>query len=233
MSTWDSLQLSRSPHSRCIQPPSVGLQALQISEARLRNPLLSAYPQGKEGKALEGPFLKFFQTLWAMLVPWALIHWNQQSREIRERCIKGCSWPFPALALIQICHQHKAKKSWSFYTDWSFTENRQLIHQKLYIIGNNLCRQRLVAGVRETLPPTLLKTEQCFFGWPRDSTLPIIPEASSGGRWRWYWECSRTLNEPHLGTSLMKSWQGKTGKTSQAWDNQRLDCLQLQTGWLY
>ena len=57
---------------RHAQLPHVVLQAL-----------LGTHPQGKGGGTLKWPFLNFQQTLWAMLVPWAMIHWNQQSTEIR------------------------------------------------------------------------------------------------------------------------------------------------------
>ena len=43
------------------QCPLVGLQALQISEARLRSPQLGSFPQGKEEKALKGPFTTHYE----------------------------------------------------------------------------------------------------------------------------------------------------------------------------
>ena len=58
----------------CAQPPPTGLQALQISVARLRNPLLNAYLRGNKEEALKEPFWNIYHTLQAMLAPWALIH---------------------------------------------------------------------------------------------------------------------------------------------------------------
>ena len=127
------------------------LQSLQISKARLRNPLLSAYPQGKEGEALKGPFLNFYH----YKLCWFTGPWHS----------KRCSGPCQASALIQSYHQHQAGKSCSFYTDWPLTGNRQLIHQKLYIIGNYLGQNKTGwcgGGVEETLPPYSQNTEQCL-----------------------------------------------------------------------
>lgn len=45
----------------------------------------------------------------------------------------------------------------------------------------------------ETLPPSSLKTEQCHQVRARVHTLPIAPEAPSGGRWRRYWQSSQVI----------------------------------------
>ena len=43
------------------RPPPVEIQVLQINETRLRSSLLSRFPQGKEEKALKGPFASHFE----------------------------------------------------------------------------------------------------------------------------------------------------------------------------
>ena len=53
------------------QPLTVGLQAVKISGARLRSPLLGTYLQGKEGKALKGPSVP---DITSHTVPHGLIH---------------------------------------------------------------------------------------------------------------------------------------------------------------
>ena len=169
----------------CDQPPPAGLQALQISEARRRIHLLSAYPQGKEGEALKRSFLNFYQILWATLIPCVLIHWNQQSREIRDRLSKKCSGPHPISALTKNCHQCQVGKCWHLYTDCPLTKNTRKIHQKLYIIGNNLGQTKMWRGVGEHAHHLLWRLNCSSQCWPRVSILLITPEASSTGKRRW------------------------------------------------
>ena len=91
-------------------------------------------------KALKGLFLP--DTV-SYTVPWALIHCNQLSREIRDRSNKGCSGTRQASALRQSCRQHQAGKSCPFYKDRPLIGNRHSIHQKPYIIWKNMGQNKL------------------------------------------------------------------------------------------
>ena len=46
---------------RCAQPPPVASQILQNSKARLKNPLLEAYPQETEGESPKKPLSTFIR----------------------------------------------------------------------------------------------------------------------------------------------------------------------------
>ena len=110
--------------------------------------------------------MNFYQTMLAL--PWILFHWKQQSREIRNCHRKRYSGPHPALVFTQSCYQHQPGKSWTFYIDWLLTWNRQLIHQKLHIIGNNLGETK-TCGAGERNTPTI---------FPEDWT--VTPRRASG-----------------------------------------------------
>lgn len=81
------------PKGRCAQPSPAGLQALQVSEARLRGTLLGIYPQRKEGEALKASILNFCQILRAVVVLQDLIHQNQYSRVIDTGTRRGVQGP--------------------------------------------------------------------------------------------------------------------------------------------
>ena len=119
---------------RQAQPPPVALQALQISEVRLRSILLGTFPQGKEEKVLKGPLTRPYK-----------LHCSSGTESLnpvekREyRCNKWDSRPHhPASASRQSFCLHQEGKTCPFYTDWSFTGNSQEYHKKLYLIGKNL-----------------------------------------------------------------------------------------------
>ena len=107
LNAWDSLQPGRYHHSQACPIPTCRITALKISEARLRRPLQGVYPQGKEEKSVKRPFLP---DTTSYTVPWALIHWSQQSRQIRDRRNKGCSGPCPALVPRQSYFCPKQKR---------------------------------------------------------------------------------------------------------------------------
>ena len=69
----------------------MGLQVLQISKARLRSPLLGAYHQGNEGKALKGPFL--LDTM-SYTVPLALIPAEERLETGATRGVQGPGQPW-------------------------------------------------------------------------------------------------------------------------------------------
>ena len=71
----------------------MGLQALQISEAKLRNPLLGEYSQEKVEEALKGPFLNFYHTLQTTLVPLALITETNRTERLEASATRGVQGP--------------------------------------------------------------------------------------------------------------------------------------------
>ena len=129
LSAWDSLQPGRAPNRQACPTPTRRGWVCMLSDqwSQAQGHLLGSYLQGKEGEVLNDPFWNFIR-YYAGSLGQAVIHWNQQSREIRDRCSKGCSGTCPSLVVIQSCHQHQAVKSWPFYTDWPVISNEQLIH---------------------------------------------------------------------------------------------------------
>ena len=154
------------------------------------------YKRKTERGTPKGPILKFSQEDKIHLVPRALFQWGQQNREIRNWFSKGESGPC-SLGLHTELPSTPVGKNWPSYTDWPLPWSGQLIHQKLYIIGNKLGHTKIGgAGEGGIHAQFSQKTEQCLLGESKGSHPPYCNESPSRGRWRWYRRCCRKLDHP-------------------------------------
>ena len=190
-STWDYSQPDRAPfpvprvlgikppgREECTQPPPpAGLQAGEAQEP----PTGCTSTTERQKEKSQRAHFELLSGRQNTLVPRALFHWGQQSREIRNWCSKGESEP-PASALTQSCPQHQEGNSWPSYTDWPLPWNRQLIQHKLFTIGNKLKPTKTGGGgTWGTHSQLSQKSEQCFSGETQGSTIPVTIETPSRG----------------------------------------------------
>ena len=157
------------------------IQTLQNSKVGLTKPLLGTYLWRKEGESPKETFMNFYTTLcWLLLGPY-----STENSEA-ERLEFGTAKVFmvlPSLSSHTKLPSVPSRKELTFYTDWPLTQNRELIHQRLYIIGNNL-------GQTKTCGPGVREYTSIF---PEDSTVPPRKNQESRPpehtRWNSHKEC--------------------------------------------
>ena len=183
------MKITPKPPAGLKAPPTVKICKTGWSHSRIPAGCIS----GRERQKEECLKLSFWTSLWErkhVLVPRALFHWGQQSREIRNQCSKEESRPHPASALTQSCHQYHARKSWPSYTYCPPPQNRQKIRNYTLLAISWGRPRQVVQGQGEHMQNCPRRLNSASQGDPRGPTLPIATVAPSRGRWRWYrWCC--------------------------------------------
>ena len=173
LNTWDLLQPGRSPHRMVSATPTCRITGSTDQWGQAQEFPAEHIFTGERQKSSERALLP---NTMSYTLPQALIYWKQLSREIRDRGNKGCLGFCPASAPRQSYCLHQAGSRGPFYTDWPLTRNRQLSHQKPYIIRNNLGQTKICderAGKHSHHLPWKLNSTP--WGWPSVLTHPVTP----------------------------------------------------------
>ena len=196
---------------------------LQNSRARLKKPLLGAYLQRKGRESPKEPFMNFYQILcWLLLRPYSAENSRAERLEIgTARSILGPVLPWLSHRAAISAKQERA----AFFKDWSLAWNKELINQKLYIIGNNLGQTKMCGtgtGEHTHHLPWKLRSTSWGGGGVTQGSHP--PDCTRGPLWRQVEVVNVVLSDIRRttpGLVLIKSRQGKTARTNQAWWRQQ------------
>ena len=110
LNTWDSLQPGSFPHGQACLTLTCVIAGSVDQWGQAQKTPAGSISMGERGKSSERALSELLPDTTSYTVPQALIHWNQQSKEVRERYNKGWSGLCLASALWQTCCPHQAER---------------------------------------------------------------------------------------------------------------------------